>query len=87
MHVTNVLHGQEDEDPAQSHDKLPPLEVWCPCLTEQVLQLLVDRIVAGEIQGRQLQYRTVTRVGSRGIPKQGLHLHKRAGLRWLEMRQ
>lgn len=55
MQVSDVLHGQQQEDPAQAHDKLPPLEVGCPSASQQIAQLLIDRIVARELQGRQLQ--------------------------------
>ena len=75
MHVADVLHDEQQDDPAQAHDELAPLEVGRPGLAEQVVQLLVDRVVAWKGDVGQFQDRGVFWVGARAVAKNGFDLH------------
>lgn len=74
VQATDVLHGQQQEDPGQAHDELAPLEVGGPDAAEQVLQLLLHGIMAGEGERWQLQNRRVGRVGPAAVAEQTLDL-------------
>ena len=43
--TSNFPHDDQDDQEGTAHDELPPVEVWGPCVTKQVTQLLVDRIM------------------------------------------
>ncbi len=42
---SNVLHGNQDDNESAPHDELPPVEVGSPLVSQQVAQLLLNRIV------------------------------------------
>ena len=74
--LANLLHGEEQDEPADAHDKLAPLEVGRPGGPQQVFELRLHRVVAGEADGRQLQYVRAVGVWPPAVAKDGLHLHQ-----------
>ena len=45
---SNVLHGNQDDNESAPHDELPPMEVGPPLMSQQVAQLLLNRVVPRE---------------------------------------
>ena len=45
---SNVLHGNQNDNEGAPHDELPPVEVGSPLVSQQVAQLLLNRIVPRE---------------------------------------
>lgn len=72
--LADFLHGEEQDEPAEAHDKLAPLPVGRPDGAKQVLQLLLHRVVAREADLRQLQDVRGVWVRALAVPKDGLHL-------------
>lgn len=45
--TANFPHDNQDDQEGTTHDELPPVEVWSPCVTKQVTQLLLNRVMPG----------------------------------------
>ena len=72
--LADLFHGEEQDEPAEAHDKLAPLPVGRPDGSEQVLQLLLHRIMAREADLRQLQDVRGIWVRAFAVPEDRLHL-------------
>lgn len=72
--LANVLHDQEHRHPDDAHEELAPLEVGAPLGAQQVIQLQMHGVVAGERDGRQLVPRRGRWVRPRVVPQDRLAL-------------
>lgn len=73
---SNVFHGDQNDNEGSPHDELPPVEVGSPLVSQQVAQLLMNRIVPREGDSLRLDS-----LGGRNhilaVPKDVLDLHVR----------
>ena len=60
--LANLLHGLEQNDPGEPHHKLAPLEVGGPDGPEQVIELLVNGVMPGELDVGQLEHSCTGRI-------------------------